>query len=417
MRRRTVWLTAVLALAGVAVAHAQETPLSVTATSPRVGLIALRLTGPPGATVTLSDTAPGGGGGGESVTLSEGGTADLPRGATWRCGAAHRTFAAHAVLSDGSTRDAVAALDTPTCARRLAITLPARPRAGRRGLVKIFDRWGVGALRADVCVRHPGQSVGACRPIALAPGQVGAATAITPRRPGLERIRVSLAGHTVQRSFKVRAARSRLRVLAAGDSMIQILDGDIERRLSRLGPVRLRSDAHISTGISKPFLLDWVAHARQTARTVHPDATVMFLGANDGFPMRSPAGRTSQCCNAGWVAEYARRARRMMASYGREGRGVVYWLLLPTPRPRAFKKVFRPVNRALRRAAASYPGEVRLIDLGHTFTPGGHFRQTIRWDHRTVSVRQRDGVHLSVGGAEIAADIVVGRMRRDGLIG
>jgi hypothetical protein len=206
-------------------------------------------------------------------------------------------------------------------------------------------------------------------------------------------------------------------VLATGDSMIQIIDGDLQRRLGGHGPISVRSDAHISTGISKPFMFDWVAHARAAARSLHPDVTVMFLGANDGFPMGTPSGAKAPCCNDAWVREYARRARKMMGAYARKGAGTVYWLLLPTPRSSRFQMVFRPVNRALRAAAASFPGVVHVVDLGATFTPHGRFRRTMRWHGHTVTVRQDDGVHLSVAGASIAATLVLRRMRRDGLLG
>jgi hypothetical protein len=230
-------------------------------------------------------------------------------------------------------------------------------------------------------------------------------------------VTVAFGGRTTRRVLIVRPASARLRVLATGDSMIQIIDGDLKQRLSRLGPVSVSSDAHISTGISKPFMLDWVAHAKASSRSLHPDLTVMFLGANDGFPMGTPSGARAPCCDAGWVREYARRARRMMRWYARDGAGTVYWLLLPAPRSSSFQQVFRPVNRALRTAALSFPGVVHLIDLGQTFTPGGRFRQTMMWRGRRVTVRQADGVHLSTAGASIAAELIVRRMRRDGLIG
>jgi hypothetical protein len=46
--------------------------------------------------------------------------------------------------------------------------------------------------------------------------------------------------------------------------MIQIIDGYLKARLAPRG-VRVRSDALISTGISKPSLLDWRAQARRQA--------------------------------------------------------------------------------------------------------------------------------------------------------
>jgi hypothetical protein len=117
-----------------------------------------------------------------------------------------------------------------------------------------------------------------------------------------------------------------------------------------------------------------------------------------------------------WQARYAKRAGRMMRSYARGGQGTVYWLLLPTPRRKAFVSIYAAVNRALRQAAERFPGVVHLVDLGKIFTPGGRFRQTMTWQGRRLTVRQSDGVHLSAAGAGIAAQVVLRRMRADGLI-
>jgi hypothetical protein len=209
---------------------------------------------------------------------------------------------------------------------------------------------------------------------------------------------------------RVRPAGGRLRLLATGDSMIQIIDGDLQQRLSG-DHVDVRAESHVSTGISKPFMLDWVRHARAQARTVRPDVTVMFLGANDGYPIGK-----APCCAGAWIAAYAERASAMMRAYARGGRGRVYWLLLPAPRASAFARVFRAVDAALRDAARAHPDSVRLIDLGATFTPDGRFHRTIRRNGRSVVVRQGDGVHLNVAGASIAATLIIRALRRDGVL-
>ena len=54
----------------------------------------------------------------------------------------------------------------------------------------------------------------------------------------------------------VSQVRSGGKVLATGDSMIQIIDSFLERRLERRRGVRVVSDARISTGLSKAFLLN-----------------------------------------------------------------------------------------------------------------------------------------------------------------
>src|SRR5436190_15301742 len=166
------------------------------------------------------------------------------------------------------------------------------------------------------------------------------------------------------------------RVLATGDSMIQIFDGFLKKQL-RPKHFRVRSDAHISSGISKPSQLDWVKHARSTAHRYRATATVVFIGANDGFPLRWH-GKRRDCCSRPWRLAYARRVRAMMRSYKRGMAAPVYWLTLPAARPHAFNRVFRAVNAALRLAARSEGDPVRLIDMAAVFTPSGHFQQTIR---------------------------------------
>jgi hypothetical protein len=203
-------------------------------------------------------------------------------------------------------------------------------------------------------------------------------------------------------------------VLATGDSMMQILDIYLARRLEPSGKVDVRSDTRISTGISKPSLLNWPRYAASQARRLHPRATVMFLGANDGFNFRSRRGRVVRCCSRTWSREYARRARRMMVSYTQGGSAKVYWLLLPQARAGFFRRAYPAVNRGLRRAARRLKS-VRLIALNKVFTPRGRYRQFIRYGGRRVNARQRDGVHLSPAGADIAAAIVARRMRADKL--
>ena len=208
----------------------------------------------------------------------------------------------------------------------------------------------------------------------------------------------------------------RLRLLATGDSMIQIVDSILERRLERRRGTRVRSDARISTGLSKPSMFDWVRRAREQARALHPDVTVMFIGANDGFPMRTPAGASVRCCGDGWVAAYARRVEAMMRSYRRRGRAYVYWMTLPAPNRSDFARVYRAVNRAIRKASARVGRGVRVIDLVPVFTPGGEFRRHVRFRGRRVNARQDDGVHLSTAGAAIAATLLVDRLKADGAL-
>ena len=209
------------------------------------------------------------------------------------------------------------------------------------------------------------------------------------------------------------SARAGGTVLATGDSTIQIVDSFLARRLERRAGVRVVSDARISTGLSKPAVLNWPLHASGQMRRYRPRVTVISIGANDGFPFRGRSGRSVGCCGRAWRIRYARRARTMMRTYRRRGASRVYWLLLPQARGGSFRRVVRAVNAALSRAARPRGDGVRLVHLNRVFTPRGRYRDVIRRHRRLVRVRQRDGVHLSVAGASIAASLVIRAIDRD----
>jgi lysophospholipase L1-like esterase len=329
----------------------------------------------------------------------------LPRAAPWRCDRLRRRFVATEYNADGSIEQDFGSVRTPSCRHRFALTIrPRKPRSGGRIRARVRDRWRLNDLKPRLCLTPPG-GITRCR--------TTTAIAFRARRPGGWLVRERTSVQHQSKVAWVRNPRGHLRVVATGDSMIQIVDGFLKRRLGRRRGVGVRSDSHISTGISKPGLLDWRAHARNQARRVRADVTVVFLGANDGFPMPTPSGATADCCGSAWVREYARRARQMMRSYARGGRGLVYWLLLPAARGGPYRPIYPQVNKALRLAASQEPGNVRLIHLEKVFTPGGRYRASMRVHGRRVRVRQGDGIHLNTAGASLAASIVERAMKRD----
>jgi hypothetical protein len=253
-----------------------------------------------------------------------------------------------------------------------------------------------------------------CSTIALGAGGLGS-TRFRALRAGTWSVRVSAQAGTVRATRAVDVVGGPLRMLATGDSEIQELDDMLGADLGPEG-VDVTGEAHISTGISKPFMFDWVKHAAAQAARLHPDITVMFIGANDGFALPAADGRVAYCCGEPWVEAFAKRTESMMASYLRGGAGRVFWFTLPTPRNAAAQPVFRAINRAYAIAAAAFPYGVELIDLVPVFTPGGRYRQDMTYDGRIVDVREPDGYHLSLGGDAIAASILIGRLRADGLV-
>lgn len=201
-------------------------------------------------------------------------------------------------------------------------------------------------------------------------------------------------------------------LLITGDSLAQPLDVQLARRLAADGVVTTR-DVHLGTGISKTDLVDWGLLSTKQVKENKPDAVVMFMGANEGFPFPAAGGASVTCCSAEWAVMYARRARSMMETYRREGDARVYWLTLPLPRIASRQKVARAVNAAIAVAAQPFRSQVRVLDMTDVFTPGGRYRAAMMVDGRETLVRRPDGIHLNDAGAGVALDIVLARLRAD----
>jgi len=201
-------------------------------------------------------------------------------------------------------------------------------------------------------------------------------------------------------------------LLVTGDSLSMPLDAELARRLEDEG-IKVVRDPQVGTGISSAQVGDWGSISVRQTREEEPDAIVIFIGANEGFPMAKPGGGDAQCCGSDWAAVYASRVRRMMDTYRQGGEARVYWLTLPMPRDDDRQEVARVVNEAIAVGAQPYRVHVRLLDMGAIFTPGGKYRDSMEVDGEDRIVRESDGVHLNGEGAKVAADAVLDAVEQD----
>jgi len=204
------------------------------------------------------------------------------------------------------------------------------------------------------------------------------------------------------------AGNSRPRILATGDSMMRNVDIKIGDELGR-DQVDFRSDIRIGSGVSRD---DWVARAREQVREHRPDATVVFVGGAEGYPMSG-----AFCCGRAWTSEYVNRVEKMMRIYSRKGTAEVYWVTLPAPRELRWRRIFAVVNRAVRRAVRRSGPHAHLVDAWAVFTPGGRYRSTARnANGEQVVVRNADGKHLSWQGSALVARLVRDALLGDGIV-
>jgi lysophospholipase L1-like esterase len=395
-------------------AHIATDTLTLAATPYQVGYIGVTVSGPPGAVVQLSQTVGGAAEPLRTVTLAASGTTTIGDLAPWLCFPRTRTLTA-TIAGPVSPPSATLTVTNPSCVRRLAVTLDRRARAGGSLAIHVRDRWKLGAIPFALCLAPPGARA-ACSQWRLAPGADQRVIHVGLPRPGGWRVslRAAFVAPT-QRLVWAPARGDRIRLLAAGDSEMQILDGFIAGDLAGRG-VQVTSDARISTGLTNSFFFDWQRHARTQAAGLRPDVTVVFMGANDGWSVNGPDGRPIQCCTPAWSAGYARLAAEMMRTYLRGNGGRVYWFLLPAPRPAKFKSLFDAVNAGLRAAARQFPGRVALIDANAFFTPGNRYRDYMVYHRHGFVIHESDGIHLSTASDQIDAALLVRRLQADHVI-
>jgi hypothetical protein len=194
-------------------------------------------------------------------------------------------------------------------------------------------------------------------------------------------------------------------LLVTGDSMSEPLDDDLAEDLAPKG-VKVIREPHIGTGISTTFVVDWGTLSTQQVKKFHPSAVVVFIGANDGFPMEGPGGHDVACCGAAWAAIYANRVRQIMNTYRQAGAAHVYWITLPAPRDTARARIARVVNASISVAAQPWASQIQVINTVPIFTPGFAYRDAMSVDGKQEIVREADGIHLNEAGSSLLARYV-----------
>jgi hypothetical protein len=334
----------------------------------------------------------------------------LKAATTWSCDRLARRFAAVATLPDGTTASGSYSVRTPSCASRFALEAPRRVRPGAKPRVRVFDRWGIGGIRPELCI-GPADRDARCRTLEFPRAVTVASRRFHADERGRWRVELRVRRVRVTTSVAVGGEGGAPRtapptVYAAGDSTMQGVDSFLTDELGDAAYVR--SDSRPGTGISRGMY--WLWHAESQTKRLRQRATVFSVGAaSDGLPIADAAGVPQTCCGEAWIQEYASRTRTLMQTFLRGGRGRVVWMTPPEPRYAPRAEITHAINVAVERAAEGLAG-VKVLRIDLMFSPDG-YRDVIRYRGRDVRVRESDGVHLNVAGTAIAAKAVAEAIR------
>ena len=272
-----------------------------------------------------------------------------------------------------------------------------------RPLATVSAQSGLGKLRSEATAfLSPDQSLGSSGGgfAGAAPAAAGGIPSVTP-----EAFQPTALGGKAPPKQRLRS------LLVTGDSMVMPLDADIAQKLVPSG-VRVIQDPHIGTGISNSQIVDWGKLAQSQVRKDHPQAVVVFIGANEGWPMAGAGGREMQCCGVEWAAIYAQRVRILADIYRQQAHAHVYWITLPDPREADRETIARAVNAAITVGVQPWVTDVRLLDSVPIFTPHGYRDAMLIGGTQTI-VREPDGVHLNAAGSGLLARYLLDDIAQD----
>lgn len=335
-------------------------------------------------------------------------------GAQWRCDRLDRTFAIVGHYSDGTDGErSVFSVRTPSCRHRLSLKAPRRADPGEDVVATVRDTFGIGRISARICM------AGACERARLRAGRKVEHVQFRVRaRPGVRPLTLTAPGQKLRQSIAIgvkptRAVASGPTVLTTGDSLMQSVDAILSDRLVRANVV---SDVRVASGLSRATVVDFPKLARAQVREHKPAATAIFLGTNDTYPMVRPRdGVEVFCCDEPWIEEYARRAREMMKIYTQGGTAALAWLAVPAMRDERRNPSGFAVNAAIRRAARGVPGAY-VVPVDKLLTPNGVYEPTVRRGGRQVTIREDDGIHLTIAGARIVVKALVKTLKAAGVV-
>ena len=302
--------------------------------------------------------------------------------------------------------DARSEVLTPNCRKHFALAVPRTGALGAQVQATVTDQFKLGDVQPTVCVTPPG-AADICGPVAFPAGSSQANRNITLDRPGLWHVRLEGPpgespgpSQTIDRTIAVGvtappAPGLPTNVAIYGDSIMSQVITPLEDKW----PLHVKVDRNLGPGAAlTDASYNWVQKAADRTNALRPKLSVVLLGGGDGGPIGS-----YPCCGADWIFLYAYFYVKPMYDNLVSKGGKALWVLNPTPELASKREIVTAVEQAVRAVVPA----ASIVDLGDTLSPGDTYTPTIPVNGVPTRVRAEDGLHLSLAGADIAADKVV----------
>ena len=196
-----------------------------------------------------------------------------------------------------------------------------------------------------------------------------------------------------------------LRVMYAGDSIMEGLAPVLDADLKDSGLVTSAQSTKQGSQLSSPAQLNWCDEVEKTFVAFQPDAVVVELGAGDFFPSMVD-GEILEPGIDGWEEWMTGLVDGFVRKLSETG-AQIYWLSVPLLKDDKDGVGRDTFDRVLETVADDWPN-LHYVDIaGVIGGDGTTYSPTIRQaDGQLVEVRTADGIHLAPAGNALVADLV-----------
>jgi uncharacterized protein len=198
-------------------------------------------------------------------------------------------------------------------------------------------------------------------------------------------------------------------IAVVGDSLAVGVGMTMEQRLKPQEGLGCLALGKVSTGLISKRLLDWEKRLSELVATQKPAVVVVVMGGNDAN--NGIGGKMAG--SPEWGAAYRQKVDHFVRIA--TGAGVkVIWVGLPAMRDPAYAARVRAVNAAAKEACGTISG-CTYMEAGDTFVDAsGNYVQAKDIGGKQVTLRGKDGVHMTMTGYDLLCRQVLDRLGRNG---
>lgn len=201
-------------------------------------------------------------------------------------------------------------------------------------------------------------------------------------------------------------------VLFFGDSMMRILGNQAVKAFKKKGYGDVDSFSSIGSGLARASVFDWNAKIVDLLEKHNPQMVFIAIGSNDRQALEDGNGNTIPYSDrAAWKENYSKLVGGVMDRLMLGGVKTIVWLMPPDMMDKANSEHASLLRTILSEEASTgeRKGKIQLLDLRPVLstTPGKYSRYKMSPTGEALSVRDPDGIHLSVAGAKLVAEAIL----------